>query len=535
VLLARLTWLVLAAVLVVNVPPFLCMGLDHDVTVFDLSARNVLWGGVHYRDVPDMNLPGMLWAHVAVRATLGWSSEAIRLIDLAIVTGIVGLLLTWLPADRRGLLKPVTALALAIFYFSTSEWCHCQRDTWMLLPALAALVVRRRQVGRLPEPDAKASSITGWSFIEGALWAASFWIKPFVVVPALVCWLVSVVLVARKARVRRIVLDTAGVLAGGLAAGAAGVAWMVQTGGWPFWLDCIRTWSPEYFQFDSTEGDRLLVIAGVLVRLFPWILIHLATVPLALETLWRAAIKRDEKATVPNALLAALYLGWLGQAVFLQHVFDYVQVPPLFLGLTLLACHWPGFRGTSLRAALGVCLVLFLVVRFPALVRQRLALWPRCFQEGSSAELRDRLSLYGMVDWQDLERVAGFLREQNVQDGEVCCYTLRTIPLYLSLDLKPSTEFTDLEMALLAFPRHRDEVRARVAASGQKYLVFDLWRLGVTREHFAAPDGAMPSFRQYNQQPFPWSERIIFRAGRYLVLRLSAAEMPLWLHASFGL
>ena len=32
----------------------------------------------------------------------------------------------------------VAALLFA-FYLSTSEFCHAQRDVWMLLPALAAL------------------------------------------------------------------------------------------------------------------------------------------------------------------------------------------------------------------------------------------------------------------------------------------------------------------------------------------------------------------------------------------------------------
>src|SRR5258708_1378095 len=77
--------------LLVNVPAFLCMGLDADANQWDLCARAVMQGDVLYRDALENNLPGMLWLHVAVRALLGWSSGVLRLVDLAIVLALIGL------------------------------------------------------------------------------------------------------------------------------------------------------------------------------------------------------------------------------------------------------------------------------------------------------------------------------------------------------------------------------------------------------------------------------------------------------------
>src|SRR5260370_19308442 len=74
----RLAWAGLVLVLLAGVPLFVCMPLYADVTTFDLGARNLLRGGVHYRDAYDNGLPGMVWLHAAVRALLGWRSEAIR-------------------------------------------------------------------------------------------------------------------------------------------------------------------------------------------------------------------------------------------------------------------------------------------------------------------------------------------------------------------------------------------------------------------------------------------------------------------------
>src|SRR5437879_5514981 len=75
----------LLLLLAVHLPAFLRMPLDTDVTQYDLCARTVLRGGVFYRDALDTNLPGMLWCQMAIRSLAGWSSEALRVADAALV------------------------------------------------------------------------------------------------------------------------------------------------------------------------------------------------------------------------------------------------------------------------------------------------------------------------------------------------------------------------------------------------------------------------------------------------------------------
>ena len=41
-----------------------------DLTLYDMAARSIMAGGVHYRDVFDTNLPGFVWLLVIVRRTL---------------------------------------------------------------------------------------------------------------------------------------------------------------------------------------------------------------------------------------------------------------------------------------------------------------------------------------------------------------------------------------------------------------------------------------------------------------------------------
>src|SRR5258706_11539453 len=119
----------LILLLLLAVPPFLCMELHSDAILFDIYARNLQKGGVAYRDWCETNLPGMAWLQWGVRSVVGWRSEVIRAVDLVVVGTIVLLLARW----QRGL--PFTwrfalAFALLVFYLGSSEWCHVQRDPW---------------------------------------------------------------------------------------------------------------------------------------------------------------------------------------------------------------------------------------------------------------------------------------------------------------------------------------------------------------------------------------------------------------------
>ena len=202
------------------------------------------------------------------------------------------------------------------------------------LPALAALSLRWRQVSRLACPHTRCRAIVTAAFVEGFVWAVAFWIKPFVAVPALLCWLLSARL-AWTANRWRLALDGAAVLAGGLAAGAAGCAWLVGTGAWPAFAEIMFVWNREYLAYDITEGHWWLSWMAFVYRFVPWVLVHVVAVPMALSQVYRAATGHLEGRARP--LLAGLYLGWLLQSVCLQHLFDYVQTPAILLGLIVVA------------------------------------------------------------------------------------------------------------------------------------------------------------------------------------------------------
>ncbi|MBI1900729.1 MAG: hypothetical protein HYS13_06420 [Planctomycetia bacterium] len=549
----------LLVLVVVHGPAFLCLGLDSDITNYDLLARGVLQGQVLYRDALEPNLPGIVWLHVAIRSVLGWESAALRAVDLLFVAGIAWLLGRWLTgsegsradvqgvapslarrvSESRSLARRVSvgtgarlglvAVVLA-FYFTTTEWCHCQRDTWMLLPALVGLELRRGQLRRLSLPESSRRAIAGWALAEGAVWAAAFWIKPFVAVPAIACWLVAAWQARRAARTTagRLALDGFAFLAGGAAVGAAGVAWLIVTGAWPGFVEVMFVWNREYFAHDMYAGQGWLPVLGLCARFFPWVLVHLFALPLAIRQLFFA---RGRTGGDAMKLPAAFYLAWLSQAVFLQHLFDYVHVPALVLAIALVASRGlsaarPAAKSAAM-ASLGICLALSL----PSLTVERAGAWMECLREGSTPELRDRLTLLSRVDWTDLEEMEKFLRRQEVAPGEVTCFSLPTVPIYLDLDLSPSTRYVFLQDHLVIYARHRPKIHAALAASPQRFVVCDLSRFGMERMRAfldGGPERVPPA-------AYPWASRIVHRSGNYVVFAVAGREMPQWLAFHFDL
>lgn len=494
--------------LLVHVPAFVCMPLDADVHEWDLCARTVLSGGVMYRDALENNFPGMLWLHLGARSLVGWSSPALRALDLALVTAILSLLVFWLPARASAPARLGTGLALAVFYLSTSEWCHCQRDIWMLLPAIAALGLRARQVGAAP---------LTWSFVlrpvlEGTLWGAAFWIKPFVAVPALACWLSAAPHVGRAGR-RSLVLDGLLWVGGGLIAAAAGCAWLAATGAWNDFWEVMWSWNRQYLTHDNSGGQRALIVAGFLVRMFPWWPLHLVAAPLAVRDWWRG--RRGDREAWRGRLLAAFYLGWLTQALVLQHLFDYVHAPAVLLALTVLCRHLVQAAPGTSRTVLAAVVVLAVVLRLPALTVQRAPLVKKCLSEGPSAQLYDRLSLLPRESWTDLERTRQFLANRTVRDGELTCWTMRTVGLFNLLEVRPATRYFLLENILSAFVQQRDQVRTDLAASGQRYFVCDV---------------TLSSWKE-GQPP---THRLLYQSGPYAVFALEGTSTPAWLDEHMG-
>jgi hypothetical protein len=571
----RLPQLLTLIALVVGVPLFLRAPPWCDITLYQLAARNLIHGGVHYRDLFDTNLPGYVWVVTGLYWLFGPSALALRVLDLAIVTGIVALgdrFAKWGGASAAARWWAVAAAAL--FYPFTAESAHAQRDVWMLLPALAAVALRVRRAAAEPARPFRASCI------EGALWGAAVWIKPHVGPVALAVWVLTAARAnGGAARFRAAVrADLLGNLCGGAAVGIAGAAWLVLSGAWRPFLDVMLVWNPLYMKLAGNElGGRF---AFQLVWFPPWSLGHLLAVPLAVASVWDAApfARRCEGAVGPvgrrlsarvwdrtadprarfaRGALGALYLAWAAQALFVQRAFHYVHVPETLLMFALFAAH--GWRAVAVGALhLAACGALWLLAdaappvraaleRVPEVPRERwlprhpladpkqLRPWPDCWRlaapDAARFALWDRLRRYpeheASIGWEELNEVAEFLRAKGAGDGEVVGWFDSPHAVYLLLDVEPGFRFMHVFTALVISahsdrPEVYDAVYAELGAARRaRYVISDLEWLMTTADGAGdraellgppvAPTDLLPAARPCPRM-FPFNQPTVFRS-----------------------
>jgi hypothetical protein len=340
--------------------------------------------------------------------------------------------------------------------------------------------------------------------------------KPFVLFPGMACLLASLALTGRRNRrvAALMAVDMAGVLAGGVVVGILSIAWLRLSGNWPAFLaSTLGSSNSEYFQRSHSWAVRITMIVYVL---WPWCLIHLLALPVAVAVLARGLQNRHAD-SAPQCLLATCYLGWFAQANFVQQQFDYHLVPPLLLAITLLAGESELLAYRAARWVMIPAFLVWMLAVHPFLRSDRMELWARCWREGSSAEMRDRLTLspyYVAPTWVDLQTVAQFLRSQGVRDRELTCFCDHTMWLYANLDLKPSTRYLLPQTCLHFLKNQRPRILGQIQSSPEVYLVTDCKNLeGQPDEDYQVAD------------VFPYNQPVVFRSGRYAVHRVGPKGM----------
>jgi hypothetical protein len=507
--------LVLAAVFGCFVPLFLCAPPWVDNTFFDICARTVTQGGVLYRDIFAHGPPGMVLLQAAVRSVFGWSNVGLHAADLLIVAAICCLLLV--PHRNEESSSPVwiwMVVAIFLFYFSTTEWSHCQSDTWMMLPAAAAFRLRKERVATSAAGTKAALS----ALLEGLCWGMALAIKPFVLLPAASCWLVGMVVARRNNSSWRQLLEDSALCGVGVALIGAGLAcWLYYSGNWPyFWQATLSNWNQDYY---ATSVDWIWRSRHLWTWFPGWSCIHLLAVPLAAWRVAGATLDRPKflsRQASNQALFGAFYLGWLLQAAYLQRQFPYQHVPPVLLGMAFIAGE------PRIRIPFLVACIAWSLYYHPLLDGGRLAVWQECIRLGSTPQVRDRLSLESdaaAADWEKLESVKDFLKARKLHDRQLTCYAISAIHLYEEMGLRPSTRFIELGSAIGLFRGHQDNIGRELATSPERYIVNDLRLLGLSAEEAGqqSPGDAPSLSDSAGKSPYPWMFPIVFRAGRYLV------------------
>jgi len=537
-------WMALGLVLVVGVPLFVCQPLWQDATHYDVMAQELLRGRVLYRDVTDTNFPGVVVIHAAVRWVGDDRSEILRAFDLLVVAGIAAVL-THLAVIGRSHALPLRlfgAAAMLGYYFSCPPICHCQRDPWMLLPVALAVWLRTRKIAQ-PTPRTEVDGM--FSLAEGACWGAAVWIKPYVVVPAVGCWLAGMTFALRIPRhpKKSVFMDFACLLCGGSIMGAVGLIWLYASGSWPYFWEMMLQWSGEYRSI-ATWQRRFGTTLTWFIFYAPWSLLHFAAVPLACRTIVRALRPQTPRSgssdpasrrVVAQLMLSALYLSWLLQALFWQLTHEYVVAATILTAIPVLL-SWERLAAPSPAMRIAVAaFAAWAIAAHPLVKPEAIRTWPACFAEGSSPAVKDRLStgearhVNGTAHWRDLKLVEEYLRQQQVGDFEVTSWDDTSQYLYTQLHISPGSRFIHLAQWFNFFPTRAEELYQDVRNSQTRYIINDTQQAG-----YAAEIARVDAYRDEPRLPpgidsqirasFPWNQPVVFRAGRYLVHEVRRGE-----------
>ena len=551
----RSCFILWSVLLVSQIPIFVQQTLTPDTVLYDIQARCLRNGGVLYRDVLEPNLPGIVWVHAVVRSAIGWSTPALRVFDLfAVLT--IGLLLGRLATSgtechrAKQTIRAATLLGIMGFYLGTSEWCHAQRDTWMLLPCLLALLIRINVLRRTEDNRAATSGMPvrqlALTTLEGILWAAGFWLKPFVAIPAVAVLIGSL---RFSQTVRAWSLQMLAVLSGGLLCGAVGIVWMIHNGCWPYFVDMVLNWNGDYFQAGRSRWTWGRYVSHA-IRFQPWILLHIVALDVSVKKLWLRRKSADASCQMRDDmvadLLALLYLGWVAQAFFLQQLFDYIHVPGILLAWTICvrsASTSPASGGRqptgtmppqrldeirttqrNLIYAAFIAFVYLVITVSPVFRWNRQRQWLPCFQACFGTPLspvsKDQIAQIPFPRWSELQPMLDYARQTKIANQSLMAYNGNLIHLYPELGFQPATRFVYLDVLARSFPERHDMMIAAIEQSAVRYVVTDLREDGWEGD---IPDGSLlpPSLAKHQSELcFPYSQTPVFRSGGYVLFRI---------------
>jgi hypothetical protein len=210
--------------------------LIHDAPLMHYIGWVIGEGGVPYRDVFDMNVPGVYLIHAALLAVAGPGDLAWRLFDLGWLAATSALL--WAYARPLGA-GPAAAggVLFALYHLSGGAWRVGQRDFLLCLFLLAGAWGLARSIER------------GGALAPLALGGLALGIGMTVKPHAGLFWLGAAALAAwsaRRAR-RRAAAAAACVLAAGLVAPAAVFGWLGWRGGLGPFVGVLTGWVLPFY------------------------------------------------------------------------------------------------------------------------------------------------------------------------------------------------------------------------------------------------------------------------------------------------
>jgi hypothetical protein len=332
--------LLVAILLVLSLP----WPLIQDAPVMHYIAWRIGEGDVPYRDLYDINQPGVYVLHLALLRTLGAGDGAWRAFDLAWLAATAGA--AALLAARWGALPAAGAgLAFAAYHLAGGAWQAGQRDFLLCVFLLAGAL----GVARWLERRAGTWSLASAGLVLGA----AVGLKPYAVLFAAALGLIVLVAAARRRDAGGALRSIGAYVAGAAAVPAALAIWLALADG-------LRAWADVVFGY-------ALPVYGHLGRSAPW-LGHrwLGWIPLGVAAVGGLVAAVASRRTDARHLVAAVgivygiahYVGQAkGSEYHLYPLAAFVCVLA-FSALTPVLTAPRAWLGVGLAATLAVALVL---------------------------------------------------------------------------------------------------------------------------------------------------------------------------------
>jgi hypothetical protein len=202
--------------------------LIHDAPIMHYIATRIAAGDVPYRDLFDMNMPGVYVLHLVVVSTLGTGDFAWRMFDLTwLAAGAVAIAAFAAPWGHTA--AGGGALFFGAYHLAGGAWQTGQRD-FLLCPFLVAGCLGVARWAENGTRSQRLFSVAGGGLALGAAMS----IKPHAVLLA-AALLVFIAVVGRRAAITPAAIFTAGAAAVPVAL----MLWLAALGGLGAWSDIV--------------------------------------------------------------------------------------------------------------------------------------------------------------------------------------------------------------------------------------------------------------------------------------------------------
>jgi dolichyl-phosphate-mannose-protein mannosyltransferase len=474
------------------------LGQDHGI--FEWVGREILHGGLPYRDAWDIKGPLPYFSFALIQGLLGNSPLALRVADLAIIA--LGVVLLGKLAVRLGTSPLLATFLLLVWYADLDYDDTAQPDGWaMVLLGAALLVLLRARPRPAPKRLLAFGALIGLATLMKPTYAL-FGILALCVVPDPGRHLAAVVRSASWSAL------------GFFLPLFFATTFFLLRAGLPDLYEVHLVYNARVYAGQSSALTRVAEFTGRVLE-SPGLMVWLLAAVGGVVTLWRR--KREEAALVTAWAFAALAGVVIQGKGFPYHFLPLVPALALLSAVLLSAAvDWPTASLPRWLPRAGAAVLVAVLVAPPlSRIAGATLRWVRAASTagGLAAYERREYGFFGHAA-SPLGRIGSYLRQHSALDDRVQVWGMKAV-IYGASDRRPPTRFGTSQPMVSGvgsgFPeRYRTEFLQQVQTHPPRFIVArraELCQPGPRRIELECLD-AFPEFAQLVEQHYRKVEEV---------------------------